>query len=328
MEAGTDDTPTTLPGATSETPLTITGPLRSPGQMLADQVYDDHLSVHDESTAATLGLAGAPIEGPTHFSQFEPILAGLWGERWFATGCLSSHFLNMVVEGEQVQATVEVPFIGANGVTINATKSDGTPVLTGTASVADDDGNHPPSALSARLAKAKANPPQQLHILDQLTPGQLGKTVETVSTDPDEHYGDLYPFTLRQKLGSITEMLSWHDPDTGASSPWGAAIVPIEMLSVLTGSGSRNSGFQVRQPSLGLFVDLEVRLLGSPVLVGRSYRVEREILALAESRRTESYWTLSTLVDAETGSPTAEVLLHSGVFKESYPDYPAQSDVG
>ena len=50
--------------------------------------------------------------------------------------------------------------------------------------------------------------------------------------------------------------------------------------------------------------------------------MEREVLALAQSRRTESYWTPSTLVDEATDTPTAEVLLHSGVFKESFPGYP------
>ena len=56
---------------------TITGPMRAPVQMLAEQTYDDHLSVHDEATAGTLGLQGAPIEGPTHFSQFDPIAVQL-----------------------------------------------------------------------------------------------------------------------------------------------------------------------------------------------------------------------------------------------------------
>ncbi|MGI9596569.1 MAG: hypothetical protein ACR2QK_10435, partial [Acidimicrobiales bacterium] len=110
----------------------------------------------------------------------------------------------------------------------------------------------------------------------------------------------------------------------GSETPWGQAVVPIEMLSVLTGSGSRGSGFQVRQPSLGLFVDLEVRTLGRPVLVGNTYRVEREVLALAKSRRIESYWTLSTLIDDATDTKTAEVLLHSGVFKNSFAGYPAE----
>ena len=99
--------------------------------------------------------------------------------------------------------------------------------------------------------------------------------------------------------------------------------MPIEMLSVLTNAGSKHAGFVARQPSVGLFIDLEVRLLGSPVLVDHAYRIDREVVALGESRRTESYWTLTTLRDAATGDPTAQVLLHQGVFKDSYPDYPA-----
>jgi hypothetical protein len=51
--------------------------------------------------------------------------------------------------------------------------------------------------------------------------------------------------------------------------------------------------------------------------------VHREIVGLSQSRRTESYWTRSTLTDPASGVAVAEVLLHSGVFKESYPGYPA-----
>ncbi|MCP3989595.1 MAG: MaoC family dehydratase [Actinomycetia bacterium] len=303
----------------SDTPMTITGPVRAPKQMLAEQVYDDHLSVHDDETAAKLGLIGAPIEGPTHFSQFEPILASLWGDRWFSHGCLSAHFLNMVVEGEEVQATVTVPGPGSNQVRIDAAKADGTPVLTGTASVGPE---HPPTELLPRIERAQANTPSSLVILDQLSVGQKGLVSEVVSTGPDVQYGDLYPFSLRQKLTSITESLTWHDPDAGTASPWGRAVVPIEMLTVLANAGGPNSGFRVRQPSVGLFIDLEVRLLGTPILIDNQYRVDREIIALAESRRTESYWVRNLLVDVETGVASAEVLLHSGVFKDSYPDYP------
>ena len=66
------------------------GRLRSPVQMLAEQTYDDHLSVHNEATASSLGLRGAPIEGPTHFSQFDPIALELWGHQWFETVLLHS----------------------------------------------------------------------------------------------------------------------------------------------------------------------------------------------------------------------------------------------
>ncbi|MDH3683216.1 MAG: hypothetical protein OEV40_25100, partial [Acidimicrobiia bacterium] len=240
-------------------------------------------------------------------------------ERWFTDGCLSAHFLNMVVDGEEVQASVTTPGPGAELVRIDAAKADGTPVLTGTASVGPDHGE---TELGSRLERARSNPPSGLVILDQLSVGQRGAEPSIVSTGPDVHYGDMYPFTLRRKLATITETLAWHDPAAGSETPWGAAAVPIEMLSVLANSGSRESGFRVRQPSIGLFVDLEVKLLGSPVLIDRAYRVEREIIALAESRRTESYWIRNTLVDTATDTPTAEVLLHSGVFKDSYPDYP------
>ena len=83
------------------TELLLTGPFRSPRQMLAHQEYDGHASVHDDETAEKLGLIGAPIEGPTHFSQFDPIGVALWGHTWFERGCISSHFENMVIEGEK-----------------------------------------------------------------------------------------------------------------------------------------------------------------------------------------------------------------------------------
>ena len=85
----------------------LRGPLRSPVQMLADQSYGGHTSVHDDETAERLGLAGAPIEGPTHFSQIDPLAVERWGQRWFEDGCVSSHFLNMVIEGEAVTASLE-----------------------------------------------------------------------------------------------------------------------------------------------------------------------------------------------------------------------------
>ena len=52
--------------------------------MLADQEVEGHASVHDGETAASLGLAGAPIEGPTHFSQFDPMAVALWGPAFWA----------------------------------------------------------------------------------------------------------------------------------------------------------------------------------------------------------------------------------------------------
>lgn len=295
-----------------DTPLTMTGPLRAPAQMLADQSYDGHASVHDEAQAAALGLAGAPIEGPTHFSQFDPLVTSLWGPAWFERGCLSSHFRTMVVEGEQVRASLTTT--GHAAARIEAHKADGTPVLVGTASLGPDHGT---TELDAR--RAAQGDPGELFVIDRLSVGMRTDEGVEVSMSHDERNGDSYPFSLADKLQRITEPHPWYTRDGGAASPWGRAIVPMEMLSVLT--GRVGAGWPVRTPSLGLFLDLEVRLLDGPVFVDQPYTLVREIVGLSQSRRTESYWTRTTLSDPGTGRPVAEVLLHSGVFKQSYAGY-------
>src|SRR5271165_6040976 len=128
----------------------LIGPWRSPRQMLAEQVYDDHVSIHDDATAKRLGFQGGAIEGSTHFSQFAPLGERLWGEAWFETGCLSAHYRNPAFEGEDVQAVVAKPPAGARETEIRMVKRDGAEVLRGTASVAGAEG---PTALERRLAE-------------------------------------------------------------------------------------------------------------------------------------------------------------------------------
>jgi hypothetical protein len=125
---------------------------------------------------------------------------------------------------------------------------------------------------------------------------------------------------LREKLERITELHPWYTAAGAGSSPWGRPIVPFEMISVL--ASKCRATWPVRSPAMGLFLDLEIRLLDGPVFVDQRYSVDRELVGLSQSRRTESYWTRTTLTDVDTGTPTAVVLLHSGVFKESYPGYP------
>ena len=285
--------------------------MRGPVQMLAEQTYDDHLSVHDEATATSLGLSGAPIEGPTHFSQFDPIALELWGQQWFETGCISSHFSTMVVEGQQVRASATTT--SDHAATITAMRDDGETVLTGSLSVSP----HPTTALEERMANRRD--PGELFIVDQLFEGMVSAAPQDTTMDLGTGNGPLYPFSLQQKLNGITERTSWYD---SADNPWGRPIVPMEMLSVLANKvGER---WPVRQPSLGLFLDLEVRLEGTPVFVDETYVVERKIVGLSASRRVESYWTRSTLTEKESGRHAATVLLHSGVFKDSYPEYPKE----
>jgi hypothetical protein len=289
----------------------LVGPWRRPVQMLAEQEYGGHTSVHDDETAAKLGLAGAPIEGPTHFSQIDPLAVDRWGSAWFERGCVSSHFLTMVVEGEEVQASFEP--MSPSLARIMAEKRDGVPVLTGTASLGRDDATE----LDERRRRG-LDDPGRLYIVDQLEIGMHEVVAEPVVMGFDDHNGNLYPFTLAQKLDRITEHSSWFDAD--GDSPWGAPIVPTEMISVVAHRSGAH--FPVRGPAVGLFIDLEVRYVDGPVLVGRPYRIEHTLVGIGQTKRVESYWTESTVVDAESGTHAATVLLHQGVFKASFAGHP------
>jgi hypothetical protein len=314
MTASTNETSTT---ETFATEITLTGPFRSPAQMLEAQEVDGHTSIHDGDTADSLGLAGAPIEAPTHFSQFDPLAVALWGRDWFERGCISVHFRTMVVEGEEVQATLTTSH-GDRAGRIEAHKADGTPVLVGSVAVGPD---HPPTALDERRARQAEGGPGELFIVDRLEVGARADG-EVASMTHDDRNGAGYPFSLAEKLARITEPHPWYTPEGGAASPWGGAVVPMEMISVL--AHRAGPGWPVRGPALGLFLDMEIELLDGPVLVGREYRLHRELIGLGQSRRTESYWTRTTLTDTTTGRSTAAVVLHAGVFKESYAGYPRE----
>ena len=297
-----------------DTPMILSGPLRAPRQMLQHQEYDGHASLHDDHMAQDLGFKGAPIEGPTHFSQFDPILERLWGRAWFERGCISSHYLNMVVEGEQVRAFVQMPVAGATRTRLWAEKADGTPVLEASASIGP---GHGLTLLEERMARLK--PHGTLVILRDLKVGQHGLQDEPVRMGPDQHMGALYPFSLKDKLACITENSPWYSD--AQASPWGRPIIPFEMVSVLVNSSSRKAGFSVKGPAIGLFADLQVKMIDGPLFVDEPYLVRREIVALSDSRRTESYWVLSRVFDASGTQLKAEMLLNSASLKHSYAPY-------
>ena len=289
----------------------LTGPWRRPMQMLHAQTYDSHASIHDDATAQKLGFQGGTIEGPTHFSQFAPLCERIWGKEWFETGCLSAHYRNPVFEGAEVQASLETPKPGQNICTIGMTRKDGTEILRGTASVGRDVTD---TALSQRLKELK--PLTDPVILRDIKVGmKTGR--QSVKMDFDQHMGDLYPFSLADKLKVITEPSPFY---SGGDNPWGKPIVPFEMLSVLFQYRAREDRLPVRGPAVGLFADQEIRLTRGPLFVGESYTCEREVVALSGSRRTESMWVRTTVFGAD-GAPTATMLLNGASIKQSYATY-------
>jgi hypothetical protein len=294
--------------------LTLAGPLRAPRQMLSEQEYGGHVSIHDDAMAEKLGFRAGPIEGPTHFSLFPPLLGYIWGEAWFTRGCLSAHYQNMVVEGEEVRAFAEVPDAFSHRTRVWAEKADGTPVLEASASLGPG-----PTLLEERLAALR--PPERLVILEDLKVGMKGAQDEHVRMDMGQPMGALYPFSLAQKLSVITEPSIWYDE--GVASPWGRPIIPLEMVSVLAEYSSHKARFPVKGPAVGLFADQEIRMIDGPLFVGEDYLIRREIVALSESRRTESYWVKSRIFDSAGQRLRAEMLLNHATLKDSYAGYAA-----
>jgi hypothetical protein len=298
---------------TFDTRLVLSGPLRKPRQMLQEQEYGGHASIHDDSMAEKLGFRAGPIEGPTHFSLFPPLLAQIWGREWFERGCISAHYQNMVVEGEEVRAFAEIPAAGVRKTRVWAEKADGTPVLEASASLGPDFGE---TLLEERLKQLR--PPQKLVILADLHVGMKGAQDERVRMDPDQHMGALYPFSLNQKLAVITENSPWY---AGGDNPWGRPIVPLEMVSVLGEYSNRAAAFPVKGPAVGLFADQEIRMVDGPLFVGEDYVIRREIAALSESKRTESYWVRARIFDGAGKKQVAEMLLNHATLKASYAGY-------
>ena len=296
----------------TETADSLAGPWRRPHQMLNAQVYDSHASIHDDATAQKLGFQGGTIEGPTHFSQFAPLCERLWGRTWFETGSISAHYRNPSFEGEEVQAMLAKPGPGQKQCKIRMVKRDGTEVLRGTASVGDEG---LPTALDQPLTELK--PLADPVILRDVKVGMKTKR-QSVRMDLDQKMGDLYPFSLEDKLEVITEPSAYYRNASG--NPWERPIIPMEMLSVLFQYRSRDDRLPIKGPAVGLFADQEIRLLRGPLFAGEDYQTEREVVALSGSRRTESLWVRTT-VFASNDVPVATMLLNLASIKDSYSSY-------
>lgn len=291
----------------------LVGPYRSPRQMLMEQRYAGHASIHDDETASRLGFRGGAIEGPTHMSQFVPLAYAVWGDEFLTRGCLSVHYRNPVFEGETVQAELRQPERLNQVAEIRMVRSDGAEILKGTASV---EGADAPTALEARLATLSALADPVI-----LADVQVGMTAPRLSVrmPPDQRMGDLYPFSLAEKLRVITEPSPWY---AGASSPWGRPIMPFEMISVLMQYRfPPGSDFPSRGPTVDLFADQEIRLVDGPVFVDQDYELQREVVFMSGSRRTESLWSRTTLYDVGSDKAVARMLLNLASMKEAYAPY-------
>lgn len=286
----------------------LVGPFRRPLQMLSRQSVSGSASIHDDNTAQKLGFSGGTIEGPTHFTQFEPLAERFWGGEWRRTGCISAHYRAPVFEGESVRALATLSGDRPDRAIIRMEKEDGTEVLVGSMSVGEA---APQTALRARLEQL---PQLAKPVLVADVPVGTRTSRMPVTMGRDTHMGNLYPFSLADKLSVITEPNERFERE-----------LPFEMISVLANSKADVEPFAVRRPSVGLFADQEIRLHDGPLRVGETYEVAREVIARTGSRKTESLWVEYSIYRAGEGDPVATMLLNLASLKASYPDYDADA---
>ena len=114
--------------------------------------------------------------------------------------------------------------------------------------------------------------------------------------------------------------------DSTEPSPRYADIVPLEMVSVLLNHVAREQPFPARGPCVGLFADQEIRLIDGPIRVGAPYELDREVVALSGSRKTESMWVRTRLFHPGGDRPIATMLLNTASLKASYASYAADHE--
>ncbi len=129
---------------------------------------------------------------------------------------------------------------------------------------------------------------------------------------------------MNDKLKVITEPSPWYSAARAGDSPWQRAIIPFEMISVLLNHVAWSVQFPVKGPVVGLFADQEIRLLNGPLFIGESYEVDREVVALSGSKRTESMWVRTRVYRPGTDDLIATMLLNSAYLKDSYANYAAE----
>ena len=92
----------------------------------------------------------------------------------------------------------------------------------------------------------------------------------------------------------------------------GVKVVPLSQVK---------ASFPVRRPVVGLFADQEIRMHSGPLFVGHPYEMDREVVALSGSRRTESLWIRTRVFMAGGDEVLATMLLNAAYMKDSFPGY-------
>ena len=257
-------------------------------------------SIHNDDVAKPLGFRGGTVAGIIHHEQFAPIMLEVFGRRWFEHGSLSLYYTWATTDSEAVRIWIEKPKGDAQEqLQVWMEHENGNKVLEGTVSVGEVD-----PATSALAAKLKAHKTGgENRILASMPVGQ--------------------PFTQRRRISAkeqagrrtvITEDLDWY----WDNSPWGGAILtPVTMFSLL--DSAEPLAASLPPNVVGLYGAIEVRVHGGPLFVDKDYDVTACALAIGETPKTEVLWRDAQLVDPDTGTEIASMLMQNRWMKGSSP---------
>ena len=286
--------------------------------MLDDQSYDGHASVHDDATAASLGLAGAPIEGPDPLQPVRPA-----GRRAVGRGLVRAglHQQPLPDDGRRGRAGAGVDDDGERQRLARSrpTRPTARRCSSGTASVGPD---HPESELAARRGRpgrprraVHHRPARGRHAARRRRRRRRSRSTSRTGRCTRSRWPRRSPRSPSRTRGTRRRARRRR---RGAGP-----IVPFEMLSVLTNKsrpglpGARPGARAVPRPrgAHARGPGVRRRALRDPPR-GRRAQPEpphRVVLDRVDDHRA-----------AARAKAVAIVLLHQGVFKESYAGYPRE----
>lgn len=247
-------------------------------------------SIHDESTAKSVGMRGGTIPGTIHLSLFAPLAQKIFSDRWFEKGSVSMYYTFATVDQEEVRAVIEMPPDANKDVQVKAwaEMKNGQVIASGTVGI-----GNPKEPSYLQSLELKNSPPEDIRILSNYKPG--------MELEPEEI--NISHNVAIKGLPGITDRLDFYK----GKSPWGKSILsPTAMYGAMAFFTSRHDDAETHK-GVPFFGATEVVNVNGPTCVDTPYIARGKIICVGTSRKTEYLWIESTLEEKETGKIVASL---------------------
>jgi hypothetical protein len=256
-------------------------------------------SIHDDATATRLGFRGGTVAGSIHMDQCAALLVEEYGKALVRRRRVSLFFRNPPPTASVSRHPAGCPGRRTGAVWVR--RDDGLEVAEGTASIGITAPRRCAPATCGRYRRraCASSRPRAGHDARQRGSGRSIPSPSSSATG----------------AALISDPLSWY----ADASPWGGAIATVSTaVDLLWGTHGRTA--RRRGDAVGLFGAIEVAFMDGPLLLGETYRVTAEVVALSESPKTESLWFDSVAMLGER--PVASQRMMLRFMKASSPLYP------